>query len=136
MPKIFSFRGHSLEELKKMSIEEFYRLLKSRERRSLKRGFTDNQKKLLEKIRKDPEKFHKTHIKDMVILPEMVGVKIGLYLSEVKEEGGGRKWFPITITPEMIGHRIGEFAMTTKRVRHSSPGLGATKGSKFFATKK
>ena len=40
------------EEIKKMSIEEFSTLVPARGRRSLKRGFTDEQKILLEKVRK------------------------------------------------------------------------------------
>ena len=61
MPKAFTFRGYSLEELKKMSIAEFAKLLTSRERRSLTRGLTDQQKKLLEDIRKNPDKFHRVY---------------------------------------------------------------------------
>ena len=135
MPKEYSFKGHSLEELKEMSIDEFARLVTARERRTLKRGLTEEQKKLLENIRKDPEKFHKTHERDMVILPEMVGIKVGIYLGGKKGESAGR-WVPVTITPEMIGHRLGEFVLTTVRVRHSTPGVGATRGSKFIASKK
>lgn len=133
MPKAFTFRGKSLEELKKMSIDEFAKLLKSRQRRALKRGLTKQQKNLLENIRKNPEKFHKTHVRGMIILPEMVGVKIGIYVGGKKGESA--KWAPISIKPEMIGHRIGEFALTTQRVKHSTPGVGATRGSKFIGSK-
>ncbi|MEM7821224.1 MAG: 30S ribosomal protein S19 [Candidatus Aenigmatarchaeota archaeon] len=133
MVKEFFFRGYSLEELKKMSIEHFSKLLPAKYRRSLKRGLTEQQKKLLENIRKNPEKFHKTHVRDMIILPEMVGAKIGVYLGGKKGETS--RWFPLTITPEMIGRRLGEFVPTTKKVKHSAPGIGATRGSKFFATK-
>jgi small subunit ribosomal protein S19 len=66
MAKEFNLCGHNFEELKGMSIEEFARLLPSRERRSLKRGLTERQKNLLEKIRKNPDKFHKTHIRNMI----------------------------------------------------------------------
>jgi small subunit ribosomal protein S19 len=135
VPKIFTYRGYSLEELKKMSIEEFARLLKARERRRLKRGLTEQQKKLLENIRKNPDKFHKTHVRDMVIVPEMIGAKIGVYIGGATKEQEGGKWVNLTITPEMLGHRLGEFAITTKRVKHSAPGIGATRGSKFIATK-
>src|SRR5438309_10624171 len=127
MPKEFHYRGRSLEELKKMTIEEFSTLLTSRERRALKRGIGETQKKLLEEIRKAPEKYHKTHVKDMVILPEMVGAKLGVY--------NGKEWIAVTITPEMIGHRIGEFSISTKRVKHSAPGIGASRGSKHIAVK-
>lgn len=135
MPKVFSFRGHSLEELKKMSIEEFARTLASSERRRLKKGLTEQQKKLLQNIKKDPEKFHKTHMRDIVILPEMVGVKFGIYIGGATKGQVGEKWATVTVTPDMLGHRLGEFATTTKRVKHSAPGIGATRGSKFIATK-
>lgn len=135
MPKIFAYRGHSLEELKQMSIEEFARLLTARERRALKRGLTEQQKKLLENIRKHPDKFHKTHIREMVIVPEMLGAKIGVYVGGTAKGQEGGKWASVTITPEMLGHRLGEFAITTKRVKHSAPGIGATRGSRFIATK-
>lgn len=135
MPKVFSFRGKSLEELKNMSIEEFGRLLTSRERRRLKRGFTEQQRKLLDNIRKNPGKFHKTHVRDMVILPEMVGVKLGIYIGGTKKGDTGGKWASVVVMPEMVGHRLGEFAATCKRVKHSSPGVGATRGSKHIPLK-
>ena len=127
MPKEFSFRGYSLEELKKMDLNEFANLLTARARRALKRGLTYRQKKLLEKIRKNPEKFHKTHERSMVILPEMVGCTIGVH--------NGKEYVPVKITPEMIGHRLGEFAPTTKRVKHSAPGVGASRSTKHIAVK-
>jgi len=124
-----------LEELKKMSIEEFARTLASSERRRLKKGMTEQQKKLLQNIKKNPEKFHKTHMRDIVILPEMVGVKFGIYIGGAAKGQVGEKWATVTVTPDMLGHRLGEFATTTKRVKHSAPGIGATRGSKFIATK-
>jgi small subunit ribosomal protein S19 len=127
MPKVFSFRGKSIEELKQMRIEEFARLLTTRERRTLKRGMNEIQKKLLENIKKNPEKFHKTHIREMIILPEMVGVKLGVF--------NGKEWVNVVVLPEMVGHRLGEFSISIKRVKHSAPGIGATKGSKFIASK-
>ena len=135
MARVFKFRGYTLEELKQMSITEFAKLLTARERRSLLRGLTERQKKLLEEIKKNPDKFHKTHERDMVILPQMVGAKIGVYVGGGKKGEGGGKWASITITPEMIGHRLGEFAPTCKRVKHSAPGVGATRGSKHVPIK-
>ena len=127
MAKKFSYRGYSLEELKTMSIDEFTRIVKARARRALKRGFTEPQKKLLERIRKRPKKFHKTHERDMVILPEMVDVKIGVY--------NGKQWVTIEIKPEIIGHRLGEFALTRGRIKHSAPGVGASRSSKHISIK-
>ncbi len=138
MGKEFRFYGYTLEELKKMSLRELAKIMRARERRKLLRGLTEEEKKLLEKIRKRPDKVHKTHLRQMVILPEMVGATIGVYVGGRNPEGGKEsdKWAFVKITPEMIGHRLGEFAITTKRVKHSAPGIGATRGSKFFASKK
>ncbi len=127
MVKIFSFKGKSLEQLKEMTLEEFAKLINSRERRTLLRGLNDRQKKLLENIRKKPDKFHKTHERDMIILPEMVDIKIGVF--------NGKEYFMVVISPEMIGHRLGEFSQTRKRVMHSAPGVGATRGSKHIPLK-
>jgi small subunit ribosomal protein S19 len=41
----------------------------------------------------------------------------------------GNQFVSVRVTDEMIGHLLGEFAMTRKSVRHSSPGVGATKSS-------
>jgi len=123
----FEFRGKSIEEIKNMTLEEFSLMIPSRQRRSLKRGLPERQKKLLEKIRKDPKKYHRTHSREMVILPEMVGVKIGVY--------NGKEYLALEIKPEMLGHRLGEFVLTRKNVKHSAPGFGATRSSKFVPLK-
>ena len=124
----FTLRGKDLEEIKKMSLEEFSNLLPSRQRRVLKkRGLTEEEKKLLLNIRKAPQKFHKTHARNMIILPEMVGTKIGVH--------NGKEFFSIDIKEEMLGHRLGEFSISTKQVKHSAPGFGATKSSKFVPLK-
>jgi small subunit ribosomal protein S19 len=129
MAKKILFRGKSLEELEKMEPGEFIPLLNSRERRSLKRGLTRNEKKLLERIRrsKGQDKLIRTKERDMIILPEMVGVKLGVH--------DGREFKSVNIEAGMIGHRLGEFALTRGRVKHSAPGLGATRSSKFVPLK-
>ena len=71
--------------------------------------------------------FVKTQRRDIVILPQMVGKKIGIY--------NGKEYVPVEITPEMIGHFTGEFALTRRETKHSSPGMGATKSSKFVPLK-
>ncbi len=127
MPKEFHYKGLTTEELKKMSIDEFAKIISSHERRSLKRGFTEQQKELLEGIRKNPDKFHKTHVRDIVILPQMIGAKLGVH--------NGKEWINVVVQPEMIGRRLGEFSIPIKRVKHSAPGIGASRGSKHIATK-
>jgi len=131
MPKKFTFRGKSIEELEKISSKEFIELLPARQRRSIKRGLPDQQKILLEKVKKAKlgkyKKQIKTHIRDMIVLPEMVGLNIKIH--------NGREFIPVNIIPEMLGHLLGEFVITRKKVEHSAPGLGATKSSAAIAVK-
>jgi len=122
----FLFRGKGLEELQKMSIEEFSKLLTSRKRRSLKRGLSYEQKKLLKRL-KEGKTFVKTKKREMIILPEMVGKKIGIY--------NGKEYVTVEIIPEMIGLFLGEMTLTRKETKHSSPGMGATRSSKFVPLK-
>ena len=124
--KEFKYKGKTLEELKKMSINEFSELVPARQRRSLKRGLTDQQKILLSKLRKG-EKNLKTQCRDMIILPEMVGESIQIY--------DGKSFIKIMITDEMISHCLGEFTINRKRVTHSAPGIGATRSSASLSVK-
>ncbi|MEM0333080.1 MAG: 30S ribosomal protein S19 [Candidatus Aenigmatarchaeota archaeon] len=135
MAKEFRWKGLKLEDLKKISIEEFAKIAPARIRRSLKRGLKEEHKKLLKKIEKNPEKVHKTHLRDMIILPQMIGAKIAVYRGGAKAGDNSEKWKVITITPEMVGRRLGEFAITVKKVEHSAPGIGASRGSKHIAAK-
>lgn len=128
------YRGHTLNSLQAMSMDEFINLLPSRQRRSLQRGLTPEQRILLEKIRKAQEAAKrgenitiKTHVRDLVILPEMVGVKILVH--------NGKEFLPVEIKPEMIGHYIGEFAITNKPVKHGTPGIGASRSSMYVPLK-
>jgi small subunit ribosomal protein S19 len=134
MPKEFMYRGHTLSSLQGMSMDEFIDLLPSRQRRSLQRGLTPEQRTLLEKIREAQEAVKKggdvtikTHVRDMIILPEMVGVKILVH--------NGKEFLPVEIKPEMIGHYLGEFAITNRPVRHGTPGIGASRSSMYVPLK-
>ncbi len=121
----FRYRGYTLEELMNMPMEKLIEILPARARRSLKRGFTPEQKILLEKIKKKGgrRKVVRTHVRDLIILPELVGKRIAVY--------DGKEFVTITITPWMIGHYLGEFVPTNKPVQHTGPGKGATRSSKF-----
>ncbi len=130
----FRYRGHTLEELLLMPMDDLIKLLPARARRSIRRGFTPAQRRLLEKIRKARRLISqgkkvviKTHVRDMIILPEMVGLTIAVY--------NGKEFIPVKITPEMIGHYLGEFSPTCKKVEHGEPGLKATRSSLFVALK-
>jgi small subunit ribosomal protein S19 len=131
MPKKFTFRGLGIEELQKLSLDEFAELLPSRERRVIRRGFSPKHKRLLERVRKARERGDtkpiRTHLRDMVILPEMVGLKFGIH--------NGKEFVVVEIIPEMIGHRLGEFSQTRKKVTHGAPGIGATRSSMYIPLK-
>ena len=131
MAKELLFKGRTIEELRAMSMQDFAKLLPSRQRRSIKRGFTPLQKKLLAKISKaragKTKKPVKTQVRDMVVLPDMVGMMIHVHKGKVFE--------PISIEIEMLGHYLGEFTMTRSKVQHSAPGIGATKSSAATSVK-
>lgn len=118
--KEFIYRGKSLEELKKMALKELILLLPARQRRTLRRGLTEQQKILLKKIEKN-EKDIKTHCRDMIVLPSMVGLTLKVH--------NGKDYTQLLIQEEMVGHILGEFALTRKRVGHNAPGVGATRSS-------
>lgn len=123
----FEMRGKGLEEIKEMSTEEFMKIITSRERRALKRGFNEDQKSLIKSIKNNPKGFHRTKSREMVIIPQMLGAKLGIY--------NGKEYMTVEIRQEMLGHRLGEFALTRKQVKHSAPGFGATRSSKFVPLK-
>lgn len=124
--KELTFKGKTAEELKKMSLGELAQLLNSRQRRTIKRGFTEQQKILLKKIRNN-EKNIETHCRDMIILPEMIGNTIKVHQ--------GKEFLPVNIGVDMVGHYLGEFLLTRKRVAHSAPGIGATRSSASLSVK-
>ncbi|MEE9410508.1 MAG: 30S ribosomal protein S19 [Candidatus Heimdallarchaeota archaeon] len=132
----FRYRGYTIDELKQMSMDEILDLLPSRRRRSLSRQefWTPRRKKLLEDIRRAIEAQERgekivvrTHVRDMTILPEMVGVTVGVY--------NGSEFIEVEIKPQMIGHLLGEFSPSTKIVRHGAPGIGATRSSLYVPLK-
>lgn len=131
MPKQFTYRGKTIEELVKMDLQQYMQLIPSRQRRTLKRQAIKTYKPLLDKILKAKQGTYKkpikTHARDMVILPEMVGVTVHIHT--------GKLFAPVMITEEMLGHFLGEFAQTRSRVQHSAPGIGATKSSTAIASK-
>lgn len=134
MPKQFAYRGHTLEQLQAMSMDEFILILPSRQRRSLQRGLTTEQRILLENIRKakqtqgeDKKTVIKTHARDMVILPEMVDTIILVH--------NGKEFSSVEVSPEMVGHYLGEFAITNRPVKHGSPGIGASRSSMYVPLK-
>ncbi len=133
--KMEQWRGYKEDDLKKMSTDDFAKLIKSRPRRSLLRmkdGNSEPVKKLVDKIRKLNSKGKiskpiKTYVRDAVIIPEWLGLFFDVH--------NGKDIKRIEITLETLGHRLGDYAHTTGKVKHSGAGVGATRGSKFVPLK-
>ena len=126
--KQFEYRGKTIEELKKLDVREFAKLLKSRQRRFVLRNFQEIDRfvgRANVKIAKN--KPIRTHQRDIIIVPKMVGMKISVY--------NGQNFVPFEVTGEMLGHKLGEFALTRTRVKHGKAGVGATKGTKSKSKK-
>ena len=127
MAKKFKFKGKTIEELREMSLDDFFKLLPTRQRRSYKRGWTEEQEKFIKQLRNDGKKVIRTHCRDMVVIPEMVEKKIAVY--------NGKEFTYLDITPEMVGHYLGEYSLTRRMVKHSAAGIGATRSTKFISVK-
>ena len=131
MPKEFRYRGFTVDQLNSMSTEAILQLLPSRARRSLNRGISDDKRKLLEDVRSQKdgklEGQIKTHARDMIVLPVMVGATVGVYT--------GKEFLSVQIKPEMIGHYLGEYVITNKKVVHGTPGIGASRSSLYVPLK-
>lgn len=124
----FLLKGKTLPELQAMNLEQLAKLLGARARRSIRRGFTDEQKVFQEKMREIPATEPlRTHVRDALILPGHVGHRVAIH--------NGKEFKEIEVRPEMIGHYLGEFALTRRFEKHSGPGVGATRSSKFMPLK-
>jgi small subunit ribosomal protein S19 len=131
LPKEFRYRGRSIEELSSMSTEALLELLPSRARRSLNRGVSEEKRKILEDARAIKEGRLqgqiKTHARDMIVLPSMVGLTIGVH--------NGKEFVPLEVKPEMIGRYLGEFVITNRKVVHGTPGIGSSRSSLYVPLK-
>jgi len=134
--KQFTYRGHSIEELQAMPlypVEEsaddlsVVSLLSARARRTLGRGISTDNDHLRNRVKTANGRPVRTHRRDMLILPEFVNTSIHIH--------NGQGYTPVDIKPEMIGHYLGEYAITRRGVTHSGPGVGATKSSKHVPLK-
>lgn len=124
--KQFTFKGKTVDELKELSVREFANILKSRRKRTILRQFQkleDFVNRAKTKLAKN--KAIKTHQRDLIIVPQMVGMKISVY--------NGNNFVPIQVVGEMLGHVLGEFSLTRTKTKHGKAGVGATKGTKAKA---
>ena len=126
--KLKTFRGIPIEELRKLGIREFAKYLPSRERRTVMRSFKIIEK-FIDKSKKDiaKGKMPKTHLREVPIFPLFIGWSIGVH--------NGKEFAPVKITEDMLGHRLGEFTLTRKAVKHGAAGIGATKSSASLSVK-
>ena len=127
MPKNFQYRGRTVNELRAMSMDEFISILPARMRRSLRRGLSSDQRIVLEKLRRNQGKPIRTHARDMIIIPEMIGKSVFVHT--------GKEFKEIKVTEKMLGHYVGEFAITINLVRHGRPGIGASRSSMYIPLK-
>jgi len=131
MVKEFKYKGYSLEEMQKMSIEQLAKIFPSSARRTLLRGVRHDKKvkRGIEEVVAGgiAKKAVKTHNRNILIMPNMVGMKFAVY--------NGKSFEQVEIKPEMIGFKVGEFIETRKRPVHSKAGIGATKSSKHVGKK-
>merc|ERR1711909_32494 len=131
----YTFRGVDLDQLLDMSSEQLMELLHCRARRRFSRGLKRKPMALIKRLRKAKKEVPpmekpeciKTHLRDMIIVPEMIGSIVGVY--------NGKTFSQVEIKPEMIGHYLGEFSITYKPVKHGRPGIGATHSSRFIPLK-
>merc|ERR1712222_47477 len=122
----FTYRGVDLDQLLDMNNEQLMELFVCRIRRKFSRGLKRKPMALIKKLRKKPDVV-KTHLRNMVIVPEMTGSIVGVY--------NGKVFTQVEVKPEMIGHYLGEFSISYKPVKHGRPGIGATHSSRFIPFK-
>jgi len=128
MVKEFTFRGKAIEELKQLDTREFAKFLKSRQRRAVLRQFDKIENFIARSEKKRAKgKLIKTHLRGLVIVPKMVGLTINIH--------DGKTYQKVLIMPEMLGHRLGEFAATRMKVKHGAAGIGATRSSAAMSVK-
>ena len=133
--KKYSYRGNDLKKLIEINMDEMSQLLRSRQRRKLRRKMGSKYARFINKLLEakkntapgDKPAAVKTHLRDCIVLPTMVQSVINIH------KGNG--YSNIEVKPEMIGYYLGEFALTYKRVSHGKPGVGATHSSKFVPIK-
>lgn len=123
--KKFLFKGKTVEELKALDVREFAKYLKSTPRRYLLRNFQAVETFLNRSREKNSKKKPiKTHDRELIVVPEMVGWRIHVHKGNGFEQ--------VDVIEEMLGHRLGEFAPTRKKASHTKSGAGATKGKKVI----
>ena len=95
-----------------LSSEQLRDVVHARARRRFNRGLKRGPLRLIKKLRKAKQEAKpnekpdlvKTHLRDMIVVPEMIGSVIGIY--------SGKEFNQVEIKPEMVGHYLGEFSIS------------------------
>ncbi len=122
----FTYRGFTIGELLQMAPTEQVKIMPARVRRKFLRGLTRDEEDLLSRVRANDPKI-RTHLRSMVVMPEMVGKAIEIH--------NGKEFQKVEIQPEAVYHYLGEFALTRHKVAHGAAGIGATRSSKYVPLK-
>eukprot|EP01065_Artemidia_motanka_P049594 TRINITY_DN825_c0_g1_i2.p1 TRINITY_DN825_c0_g1~~TRINITY_DN825_c0_g1_i2.p1 ORF type:complete len:171 (+),score=59.04 TRINITY_DN825_c0_g1_i2:57-515(+) len=133
--RTFSYRGIETDDLIQVPNEKLVTLVPARARRRFQRGLSRKPMALVKKLRKAKKEAVegekpapvKTHLRNMIIIPEMIGSIVGVY--------NGKVFTLVEIRCDMVGHYLGEFSITYKPVTHGRPGIGATHSSRFIPLK-
>lgn len=121
--KTYSYRGVQLEQLLTMTTEEFVKIAPARVRRRFaNKKQTVSERVFLEKLTKAKKECIpnekptpvKTHLRNVIVVPEMINGVVGVY--------NGKVFNNVEIKPEMLGHYLGEFSITYTPVRHGRAG--------------
>ncbi len=121
----FTYRGLELDDLVAKKPDELAKLVTSRARRRFNRGLKRKSMSLIKKLRKNKKLAKvgekppavRTHLRDMIVMPEMVGSVVAIY--------NGRQFQSVEVKGEMIGRYLAEFAITYRPVFHGRPGVAA-----------
>ncbi len=129
MAKKITYKGLEPEQVKALPLDQFLKLIPSNHRRTMLRQGVQVKKfqQKLDKMKRKNKMAFKTRVREMVILPSMLGMAASVY--------NGKEYVTFTIALDQLGHRLGEYAIPIKQVKHSGPGIGATRGSKAIELK-
>jgi small subunit ribosomal protein S15e len=134
-PKNTAKSNGTIHRLLDIPSNDLLTILHARARRRFNRGLKRGPMGLIKKLRKAKQEAKpnekpdlvKTHLRNMIIVPEMIGSVVGVY--------SGKEFNQVEIKPEMVGHYLGEFSISYKPVKHGRPGIGATHSSRFIPLK-
>ena len=129
------YRGHELDKLLDMNMEQVVNLMNSRQQRRFRHGMSGKYDRLIKKLRVAKKELVvgekaivvKTHLRNCIIVPEMCGSTVNVY--------GGKYWNPVEIKADMVGSYLAEYSLTYKPIKHGKVGVGATRSSKFTSIK-